>query len=157
MCRGSSPGTYSWCEANSTLKPMYGLRCRPCRKPSTTARARSSTLSRREKNSGSASSRVSIIASFSCPFTSSPRSHAPRGNAGFGTLCVPYGTTPARRGASHPAVPTQSVGTRKSHLLRHGGEEALDQHVGIDLVGAGVEVEHQPVPQHRRRQRLEVG
>src|SRR5436190_4120256 len=58
-CLRSSPGTYSRCDENSTLNPTYGLRCRPCMKPSTIDRARSSILSSREKNAGSTSSRVS--------------------------------------------------------------------------------------------------
>src|SRR5688572_13258494 len=51
-CRRSSPWAYSRCEANSTLNPTNGLRCRPCMNPSTMPRARSSRLSSREKNAG---------------------------------------------------------------------------------------------------------
>src|SRR5689334_22524829 len=109
MCRGSSPCTYSWCEANSTLKPMYGLRCRPCRKPSTTDRARSSMLSRREKNSGSASSRVSII---------SVLGHQPcvyrtcRPGSGFGPgdrLLQEVGNLVERKGGVRELVPTGNI------------------------------------------------
>ncbi len=42
-------------------------------------------------------------------------------------------------------------------LLRNHSQQPIDQRVGIDVVGAGVEVEHQAVPQHRRGERLNVG
>src|SRR5688572_19387896 len=38
-CFRSSPGVYSRCSANSTLKPWYGLLCMPETKPSTMWRA----------------------------------------------------------------------------------------------------------------------
>src|SRR6266545_2271867 len=41
-CRRSSPGPYSRCSTNSTLKPCRELRFMPLRKPSTTRRAVSS-------------------------------------------------------------------------------------------------------------------
>ena len=41
--RMSSPGVYSRCSANSTEKPLCGLRCRPEMNPSTTPRAISSS------------------------------------------------------------------------------------------------------------------
>ena len=42
MCRMSSPGTYCRCSANSTEKPLRGLRWRPEMKPSTSPRAMNS-------------------------------------------------------------------------------------------------------------------
>src|SRR5262245_51918369 len=53
MCRISSPGTYSRCSANSTLKPWYGLRWSPEMNPSTMSRAFTSSRAIFERNLGS--------------------------------------------------------------------------------------------------------
>src|SRR5580765_8048328 len=49
----SSPGMYWRYSANSTLKPLNGLRCSPVRNPSTIVRARSSSVPRRATTAGS--------------------------------------------------------------------------------------------------------
>src|SRR6185436_5981821 len=53
MLEMSSPGRYCRYSANSTLKPLNGLRCRPERKPSTTVLAFSSSVPRRATTAGS--------------------------------------------------------------------------------------------------------
>src|SRR6478735_479495 len=53
MVDRSSPGMYCRYSANSTLKPLKGLRCSPVRNPSTIVRARSSSVPRRATTAGS--------------------------------------------------------------------------------------------------------
>src|SRR5581483_7491163 len=53
MVARSSPGMYCRYSANSTLKPLNGLRCSPDRKPSTMVRALSSSVPRRATTAGS--------------------------------------------------------------------------------------------------------
>src|SRR5918999_3105612 len=53
MLERSSPGKYCRYSANSTLKPLNGLRCRPDRNPSTMVRAFRSSVLRRAMTAGS--------------------------------------------------------------------------------------------------------
>src|SRR5476651_442012 len=57
----SSPGMYSRYSANSTLKPLNGLRCRPESNPSTTVRAFSSSVPSRETTAGSRNGRSCAV------------------------------------------------------------------------------------------------
>src|SRR4051794_39447185 len=52
-----------------------------------------------------------------------------------------------------------SVATQESLplLRRNGLEQSIDQLIRVEIVGAGVEVEHQAMAKHGRRNRLHVG
>src|SRR5262249_23269621 len=96
--------------ANSTLKPLNGLRCSPERKPSTIVRALSSSVPRRATTAGSRN-----------------------------------GASDAVQGTLHPALRN-----------RHGLEQPIDDRVGVDALGLGVEVGHDAVAKDRLGQRLDV-
>src|SRR5262245_59670035 len=57
----SSPGMYWRYSANSTLNPLNGLRWRPDNRPSTTVRAFSSSVLRRETTAGSRNGRSCAV------------------------------------------------------------------------------------------------
>src|SRR3954463_13446276 len=61
MVDRSSPGRYWRYSANSTLKPLNGLRCSPDRKPSTMVRAFSSRVPRRATTAGSRNWRSRVL------------------------------------------------------------------------------------------------
>src|SRR5712664_3042052 len=61
MVDKASPGMYCRYSANSTLKPLKGLRCRPERNPSTIVRAFSSSVPRRATTAGSRNGRSCAV------------------------------------------------------------------------------------------------
>src|SRR4051794_41967360 len=87
--------------ANSTLRPLYGLRCRPERNPSTMVLAFSSSVPRRAMTAGSRN-----LPSLACIL--------------------------------HPAL-----------RHRHGVQQPIDDGVGGDALGVGVEGRPDPVTQDR--------
>src|SRR5579871_555098 len=113
MCFGSSPGTYSRCSANSTEKPWKGLLWRPVTEPSTTSRA---MMSRREI------------------FWSVRGSRKRRAASGF--------MRSSRGATDRPGLLRlgSSSGLRSRGLRLHVLEELVDDLVGRDALGLGVEV-----------------
>src|SRR5262245_10955195 len=61
MVESASPGMYWRYSANSTLKPLKGLRWRPERNPSTIVRALSSSVPRRATTAGSRNGRSCAV------------------------------------------------------------------------------------------------
>src|ERR1700674_1112530 len=96
--------------ANSTLKPLKGLRCSPERKPSTIVLALSSSVPRRAMTAGSRNCRVRVLVD---------------------TLQAALGH-------------------------RHGVQQPIDDRVRGDALGLGVEIGHDPVPQNRLGEGLNV-